>query len=117
MVNARRLFGNSAERQAERFLMGLGYDILEQQYQTRFGEIDLIARDGDEIVFVEVKARSSDDFGTPEESVTKAKLEKIAAVGEMYLRKKKIKYTSMRIDVIAITTDPQEIRHLIGVGG
>jgi putative endonuclease len=117
MVHARRLFGNSAERQAQQFLEKKGFDILEQQYRTRFGEIDLIARDGDEIVFVEVKARNSSEFGSPEESVTPSKLKRIAAVGQMYLRKKKINHDGFRIDVIAITTEPEEIRHLIGVGG
>ncbi len=116
MVDARRLFGNSAERQAERFLRKKGLDILERQYQTRFGEIDLICRDGDEVVFVEVKARHTDEFGAPEESVTQTKIAKIAAVGQQYMKTRNVENHPFRIDVIAITTEPEEIRHIIGVG-
>lgn len=115
-MDPRRLFGNSAERQAEWFLRDKGLDILARQYTTRFGEIDLIARDGDEIVFVEVKARHSDAFGAPEESVTLSKLAKIAAVGQQFMKTRNIENYPFRIDIIAITTDPKEIRHVIGVG-
>jgi len=113
MPHARRRFGNRGEREAQRFLKKQGYVILERQFTTRFGEIDLIARDGDEIVFVEVKARHSDLFGDPEASVTDTKLQKIAAVGEQYLSQKQLDL-SYRVDVIAI--DGEGLRHIKGVG-
>ena len=69
-MDPRRLFGNKAEKLAERYLKKKGYKILDRQFVTRYGEIDLVAREGDEIVFVEVKARRSTAFGYPEESVT-----------------------------------------------
>ena len=62
----------------------------------------MIGKDGNEIVFVEVKARKSNEFGYPEESVTPKKLEKIARVAEQYLRLKKIEDQPFRIDVVAI---------------
>lgn len=116
-MDPRRLFGNSAENVAARFLRKKGFKILSVQYKTRIGEIDLIAMDGDEVVFVEVKARRTDAFGHPEESVTHRKLEKIYLVGEQFLASRQWEQKPFRIDVIAMTyknNDP-EIVHLIGV--
>ena len=113
-MDVRRLFGNNAEAKAAKFLKEQGLKILESQYRTKFGEIDLIARDGDEIVFVEVKARQSAEFGFPEESVTKSKLKKIALVGAQYLQSSKLLDAPYRIDVVAIEAD-SKITHLVGV--
>lgn len=113
MVDSRRLFGNAQEKQASAFLKQRGYRIIERQFTTKFGEIDLIAKDGDEIVFVEVKARRSKLFGFPEESVTKTKLEKIMRVAEIFLQLRHLEKTPHRIDVIAI--EGAEIEHFIGV--
>ena len=101
-MDPRRRFGNKAENLAARFLISKGYKILKHQYRTRGGEIDLIARDGDEIVFVEVKARTSNEFGYPEESVTRSKLQKIQRTAELFLSKSKFKNVPYRIEVIAI---------------
>ncbi|MDP2631215.1 MAG: YraN family protein [Candidatus Uhrbacteria bacterium] len=117
MVDARRIFGDSKEVQAARMLEEKGMKILERQFKTRFGEIDLIAKDGSEIVFVEVKARRSVNFGFPEESVTTPKLRKITLVGEEYLSLNNLRRAPYRIDVVAIIEDPFEIRHIEGVGG
>ena len=62
----RKLLGRSGEDRAARHLAGLGYRVLERNYRTPQGEIDLIALDGDTVVFVEVKTRTSDSFGAPE---------------------------------------------------
>lgn len=115
-MDPRKLFGNRSERQAADFLLRKGYKIVARQYKNRFGEIDLVARDGQEIVFVEVKARRSDAFGYPEESVTRKKLEKIAWVGELFLQDRRWSNVSYRIDVVAIEPSG-EFTHLIGVGG
>jgi len=118
-MDARRLFGNSGERLAEQFLLKHGMHVLSRQYRTRFGEIDLIVKDNNEIVFVEVKTRRGNDFGHPEESVTKGKLEKIVRTGEWYLQETHQTSALYRIDVVAITygTGDPEIHHLAGVGG
>jgi putative endonuclease len=116
-MDIRRVFGNSAEDLAAKFLKAKGYRILTKQFTTRYGEIDLIARLGDEVVFVEVKARRGSAFGYPEESVTQKKLEKITLVAQEYLKKKGWESRDHRIDVIAIEYgegDP-EILHLEGV--
>ncbi len=116
MVDARRIFGNAAEHTAAAFLQSKGMTMLESQYRNRFGEIDLIAQDGEEIVMVEVKARNDHEFGYPEESVTKSKLRKIAIVAEHYMASRP--NTAWRIDVIAIEYDHPlpKITHIIGVG-
>ena len=116
MVDARRIFGNAAEHEAAAFLKSKGMKILETQYRNRFGEIDIIAKDGDEFVMVEVKARKDHEFGYPEESVTKSKLRKIAIVAEHYMESRP--NIVWRIDVIAIEYDhtPPKVTHIIGVG-
>lgn len=102
MPTARRLFGDASEQLAEAYLVNKGYRILDRQFLTRLGEIDLVAEQGGEIVFVEVKARHTDEFGYPEAAVTKSKLRKIAHAGEIYLRQKQLTERSFRIDVVAI---------------
>ena len=118
MPHARRLFGDASELLAEAYLVERGYKILDRQFLTRVGEIDLVAELGDEIVFVEVKARHTDEFGYPEEAVTKAKLRKIASAAELYLRLKGLTERSFRVDVIAIEHqfDPPRITMFEAVG-
>jgi putative endonuclease len=101
-MDPRRQFGNDAENLAARFLVSKGMKILERQYRERVGEIDIIARDKNDIVFVEVKARKGSEFGYPEESVTDSKLRRIQAVAEVYLQKHGLQSMSYRIDVVAI---------------
>ncbi|MFZ2681592.1 MAG: YraN family protein [Patescibacteria group bacterium] len=102
MPHARRLFGDASEALAEEYLVARGYKILDRQFLTRAGEIDLIAEVGQEIVFIEVKARHTDQFGYPEAAVTPAKLRKIAKTAELYLRSKNLTHRPFRIDVVAI---------------
>lgn len=115
MVDVRRIFGNAAEQDAAAFLKSLGMVVVDRQYRNRFGEIDLIVKDGEEFVMVEVKARHDHEFGYPEEAVTKSKLRKIAMVGEAFMND----YPNVpwRIDVIAIEyyQIPPKITHIIGV--
>lgn len=117
MTDARKIFGDNAEALAARHLIAKGMRILARQFRTRYGEIDLIAEDGSEIVFVEVKARKTNDFGYPEESVTAAKLKKIARCAAMYLRQQRLDDQPHRVDVVAIeyAIDPPRITHLVGV--
>ncbi len=116
-VEIRRKTGNHGEDVAATFLIKKGYEILDRQFLTRLGEIDLVARQGKEIVFVEVKARYGTEFGHPEESVTPSKLRKIANTAELYVRQKGLLDIPYRIDVIGIRLDlvPPEIVHLENV--
>ena len=80
-----RAKGRYYEAQAEAFLKSQGYQILEKNYWTRFGEIDLIAQDGEYLVFVEVKYRRDEGSGNPLEAVTPAKQRVICRVASYYL--------------------------------
>lgn len=74
-----------AERLARRYLEGLGWQVLESNYRVRAGEIDLVARDGDTVVFVEVRQRRSERFGHPAETLDRAKLARLRRTGNRYL--------------------------------
>lgn len=115
-MDPRKVFGNRSERLAADFLLKKGYRILARQYKNSIGEIDIVAQDADEIVFVEVKARRSSTFGFPEESVTARKLEKIAAVGQLFLQERNNAEVAHRIDVIAIESSGN-ITHIVGAHG
>ena len=109
-------FGSKGEDIAADFLAGCGYKIIERNYRFGHGEIDIIARDGDTLVFVEVKTRKDLEFGYPELNVTKGKQKQIRKIAEAYLYDKKISETDCRIDVIAIlnpSNDKPQIEHII----
>ncbi|MEK7619734.1 MAG: YraN family protein [Patescibacteria group bacterium] len=112
-MDPRRQFGNVGEELAAEFLLSQGMEILAMQYKKTFGEIDLIAKDGDEVVFVEVKARATRTFGHPEDSVTSQKVGHIVRVAQSYLREQQIE-GPWRIDVLAIEYDqhPPKVTHL-----
>ncbi|MDE3058313.1 MAG: YraN family protein [Bacteroidota bacterium] len=97
-----RLTGNAGEAAAANFLRRLGYEILERQYRFNHGEIDLVARDGSELVFVEVKTRRTEHFGRAEETVTPKKQELLRRTAEGYVDDKKFEDVSCRFDVIAV---------------
>jgi len=100
---AKRL-GSAGEKRAATYLAGLGMRIVERNYRCRQGEIDLIAWDGDTLVFVEVKARRSGDCGTPEEAVSPAKQRKLRQVALWYLAR--LGYEPFcRFDVVSVAGD------------
>lgn len=115
-MDARRAFGNRAELLVETMLRSKGYEILARQYRTRFGEIDLVARDGDEVVFVEVKARKKSLFGYPEESVDYRKRGKILKTAQVYLAKIDPE-PNYRFDIVAVEyeTSPPTVRHYVNI--
>ncbi|MEK6757331.1 MAG: YraN family protein [Bacteroidota bacterium] len=95
--------GSRGEDLAAEYLAKNGYSILERNFRFERGEVDLIARDGDELVFIEVKARRSDAFGLPEDAITPQKEEQIKRVAEGYLFERQIENQACRFDVVAIT--------------
>lgn len=99
---------------AAEYLKGRGFLILERNYRYQRGEIDIIARDGNELVFVEVKTRRSRAFGTPEESITPRKEELLKRTAEGYCFEHQIDATPCRFDVVAIEQKRNgiEIRHI-----
>lgn len=92
---------NRGEKAAARFLKKNGYKILCQNFKCRLGEIDIIAKDGDILVFAEVKQRKNADFGHPEDFVDFRKQRKIRKTAEIYLLKNKTK-PICRFDVISV---------------
>jgi putative endonuclease len=98
--------GDRGERQAARFLRRHGVRIIARQYRNRFGEIDLIGRDGDALIFVEVKTRSGDSAGHPTEAVTTEKQRGISRTALAYLKRRRLLDHPMRFDVIAVIWPP-----------
>ena len=102
MTKSRQELGRWGESLAANFLVQKGYAILERNMRTPYAEIDLLARQQDTLVFVEVKTRSGDAFGLPEEAVTTRKREHLIASAQAYLQKYPDPNCEWRIDVIAI---------------
>ena len=90
------------EELACRELRRLGYDVLARRYRTRHGEIDIIARDGETTVFVEVKARVTAEFGSAAEAVTPAKQRRLARMAFDYATRQGLLNRPCRFDVVAI---------------
>jgi putative endonuclease len=105
MLNQRQQFGRESESIAARYLKKQGYKILEQNYRTKIGEIDIIARDKQTLVFVEVKARKSDRFGNPKWAVTPKKQRKISMIALYYLKLTKQSNVKARFDVVTISNE------------
>lgn len=80
----KKVLGRKGEKLAEEYLKSEGCKVLKKNYRTPFGEADLIVQDGDEVVFVEVKTRSSDAYGTPAEAVVQAKQRRYKRIAEFY---------------------------------
>lgn len=97
-----RDIGLAAENKAASFLISQGYQVIERNFRSKFGEIDLVAIDGVTLVFVEVKARATRLFGLPEEAVNKRKIRHITMAGEYYASIHPELPELHRIDVVAI---------------
>ena len=104
MLNRQQQFGKRSERLAVAYLKLKGYRILETNYRSRAGEIDIIARDAGTLVFIEVKARSTSRFGNPKGAVTPAKQRKISMAALDYLKQSGQMESRARFDVVAIDT-------------
>ena len=103
----RRDVGILGEKLARDFLSKNGYHILETNYRCPEGEIDIIAQHEDTLVFVEVRTKTSRQFGSPEESITPAKMERLRAVAAHYGQNHDNLPASWRIDVVAIELDTE----------
>jgi putative endonuclease len=102
MPTPRTRLGTRGEELAQRFLQQKGYQILDCNYRCRWGEIDIVAHDGDELVFLEVRTRRSADYGTPEESLTDAKLQRLLATAQYYLQQQGKGDINWRIDLVSV---------------
>jgi len=114
-VNTKPL-GRKGEDLAASHLRDRGWEILERNYRTRLGEIDLVCRDHSTIVFVEVKTKASDEFSRPDESVTHRKQAKLRRLVEEYLVAHRLESSDVRIDVLGVTLGSRhpEFEHIVG---
>lgn len=102
----KRVVGDIKENIAVDYLKENNYTILERNFRCRIGEIDIIARDGRYLVFIEVKYRQNNQYGYPCEAVNKNKQNTIYKVASVYLKKNKMSFeTPIRFDVISILGD------------
>jgi putative endonuclease len=112
----RQQIGKLGEKTARKFLKKRGYRVRETGFRCSHGEIDIVAQHKDCLVFVEVRTKSNPDFGTPEESITQAKKERLIASALTYTTTHRNLPPLWRIDVVAIELDnkgkPKRIEHL-----
>ena len=97
--------GSRGEALAWNFLRKQGYRLLEKNYRTRFGEVDVIAQKDNFVVFLEVKTRRDHQFGAPEESIDWRKQQKLSRVAQAYLQTRKLENRPARFDVLSVTWD------------
>ena len=100
--NRNKVFGSVGESCAVKLLTDHGYKIIEKNFRSRFGEIDIVTEKDQVIVFVEVKTKTGDGFGEPWEMVNQHKLKQIRMMGEAYLTKNGLTDRACRIDVIGV---------------
>jgi len=94
--------GRKGEEVALRFLKKKGYRIIEKNYVCKMGEMDIIAKEKDTLAFIEVKTRTSTEFGPPQLAVTPSKQRQLSKVALSYLNKKQLNDVKARFDVVAI---------------
>jgi putative endonuclease len=118
-TQARRALGRYGEQLAARYLTERGIAVIDRNWRCAHGELDLVARDGDCLVFCEVKTRRSVRFGDPLEAVTWSKATRLRRLAVAWLQVHDERGARIRIDVIAILRPPHgraQIRHVVGVG-
>lgn len=101
--------GRLAESAAEKYLVEQGYEVIERNYYCPFGEIDIIAREGGTLCFVEVRSKTTDDQGHPLESITRAKRRRLVSSVYYYLKARAVLSDDIRIDVLAVTRNADNL--------
>ena len=102
MKGARKRLGDAGEEIARRELVRRGYVVRERNWRCPEGELDIVAEQGEALVFVEVRTRRGDRFGTPEESITAAKRRKMRTAARRYCQSHDGPWESWRIDFVAV---------------
>ena len=114
MKQLNRQKGVTGEEKAATLLREKGYTIIDQNNSTKWGELDLIVSKGDILVFVEVKLKTNDDFGSPEEMIGKNKLAQVRRTAEMYLLNNldiASQFDRYQIDAVCIVEETGRINH------
>jgi putative endonuclease len=102
MTTERRAVGAYGERMAERHLTAAGLVVLDRNWRCRDGEVDLILRDGDDVVFCEVKTRRTDLFGTPAEAIDAVKVRRLRRLAALWLAQTSVRPREIRFDVVQV---------------
>ena len=105
--------GRLGEESALKYIISKGGTIVEKNYRTKMGEIDLIAKMNGELVFIEVKSRSNINYGYPCEAVNYKKKRKITNVAKYYILDNSLEDISVRFDVIEIYLTDKKINHIV----
>ncbi len=116
-MRAKDAVGRYGEDVAARHLTDRGYELVARNWRCRAGEIDIIARHGRLLCFVEVKTRSSEAFGVPAEAVSRAKAQRLRVVAATWLAAVRPPYADLRFDVISVLRSPAgpaTVEHLMG---
>ncbi len=110
----RHILGKRGEDEAVKYLEHQGYRIIERNFMCRQGEIDIIALDKNYIVFIEIKSRTSTEYGLPSESVTERKIKHMKKAIQYFLYKRNFEKENIRVDVIEVYVrgNKYEINHL-----
>jgi putative endonuclease len=114
MSDKRLRLGHDGEQIASEFLVRAGYSIVARNYRCKLGEIDIVARDGEYLVFIEVKTRTGSGCGSPAAAVTPRKQRQICKAAQCYLAEHRLFDTPARFDVVAIVI-ANGGRHLVEV--
>ncbi len=110
MTSSPRSFGHETEQEAARFLKGCGYRIIERNVRFRRGEIDLVAYDGDVLVFVEVKGRRTENYGGARWAVDERKKRRLDRLAGEYLSRRNLPLPPCRFDLVLVQLDPGGLR-------
>ncbi len=106
----KRALGLKGETIAANYLKKHGYQIMARNFYTRYGELDIICKKGQALIFVEVKTRRSASYGTPEEAVTPRKIEHLKKAAYIYLEQHQEFFKELRFDVIGILMQGDNIK-------
>ncbi|MCC7300259.1 MAG: YraN family protein [Verrucomicrobia bacterium] len=104
--------GRLGEAHAEKFLKKSGFKIIAHNVRVGYDELDLIAKLGDTLIFVEVKTRASEDFGRPASAVNCAKRKKLSRAAVHFLKDRKLRPPYIRFDIVEIIGEKPDIRHI-----
>ena len=111
--------GGYGEACAARYLAGIGMVVLDRNWRCEIGEIDLVLRDGEVLVFCEVKTRASAAFGSPLEAVTPAKVARLRRLAARWVTEHAVRCSELRLDLVGVQLDlggEHRIQHVPGVG-
>ena len=104
--------GRKGEKRAECFIKNAGLKIVARNVRVGCDEIDLIAKQGDTLIFIEVKTRASEDFGRPAVAVNLAKRRKLSRAAVNFMKKNKLRPPYIRFDIVEVIGEKPEIRHI-----